>query len=242
LRIPQGRLSAAPHLRNWNGSSGNWSGYASATSLAAPQTASVTDVRGRWTVPSVKASRNDAYSSFWIGIDGYTDNSVEQIGTEQDWTGGAPDNYAWFEMYPKAAFLIDRFPIGPGDRVGARVEYIGNATFLLSITNFTRGHAYTVPTRYTHARGAQYSSAEWVVEAPYSSGFLPLANFGIGYFHHCVATINGTTGPINDRFWRHEALSMETSGGTLKARPSGLTDTAANGLTSSAFWVKWYHE
>jgi hypothetical protein len=243
LRTPQRWQSAAPRLRNRNGTSGNWSGYTSETSLTSPQNGAVTDVRGCWTIPAVSASGSaHTYSSFWIGIDGYSDNTVEQIGTEQDWTTGGQANYVWFEMYPKGAYLISGFPIVPGDKFGARVEFTGNSTFVLSITNYTRNTAYTVPTHDTRARSAKRSSAEWVVEAPYSGGVLPLADFGTGSFNNCVATFNGTTGPIDDAFWQDDAITMETSGGAVKAQPSGLTDSTANGTTSSAFSVTWYHE
>jgi hypothetical protein len=50
--------------------------------------ASVTDVTGSWTVPAVDCTSPNGtpngYSSFWVGIDGYGSNTVEQIGTDSD--------------------------------------------------------------------------------------------------------------------------------------------------------------
>ena len=55
-----------------------------------PQGDAFTDVKGSWIVPSVSGNTNQtAYSVTWIGIDGYSSNTVEQIGTEQDWINGS---------------------------------------------------------------------------------------------------------------------------------------------------------
>ncbi len=82
-------------------SSTNWSGYAAATSLDDPQSGSVTAVSGSWIVPTVTAtsSRGTTYSSVWVGIDGYSNSTVEQIGTEQDVVNGTPEYSVWWEMY-----------------------------------------------------------------------------------------------------------------------------------------------
>src|SRR5262249_49358771 len=61
----------------------NWSGYAAETNLSAPASNAVTQVSGSWNVPTV-TGRTNAYSSVWVGIDGYSSSSVEQLGTEQD--------------------------------------------------------------------------------------------------------------------------------------------------------------
>src|SRR5205823_5527538 len=79
----------------------NWSGYSSFTSLQHPATGSVTSVIGSWTIPTLSPSTQTTFSSAWVGIDGFSDQTVEQIGTEQDWYNGKQVNYAWFEMYPQ---------------------------------------------------------------------------------------------------------------------------------------------
>ena len=74
----------------------NWSGYA----VTGPN-GSVTDVKGTWMVPTLQSCTSATkYSSFWIGIDGYDSNTVEQIGTDFDCINGTPTYYAWFEFYP----------------------------------------------------------------------------------------------------------------------------------------------
>ena len=44
-----------------------------------------TDVKGSWTQPTATCTNKTAYSSFWVGLDGYNSNSVEQIGTDSDY-------------------------------------------------------------------------------------------------------------------------------------------------------------
>ena len=65
------------------------------------QSTSVSYVAGSWVVPTVSTKTN-GYSSVWVGIDGYSSSTVEQIGTEEDVVNGKATYYAWYEMYPSA--------------------------------------------------------------------------------------------------------------------------------------------
>ena len=48
--------------------------------------------------------RGHTYAAFWVGLDGYTSKSVEQLGTDSDCTNvNSPSYYAWYEMYPAAS-------------------------------------------------------------------------------------------------------------------------------------------
>ncbi len=131
-----------------------------AKNLTAPATNSVTAVYGTWVVPSVSAPSNpktETYSSLWIGIDGYNNATVEQIGTAHEWKNGKVVHYAWFEMYPNAAFELSGFPLIPGDIISASIEYRGNNIFLMTISNVSRKAYTTVPTSYTTSTSAQES-------------------------------------------------------------------------------------
>src|SRR5262249_48351858 len=148
--------------------------------------------------------------------------------------------YVWFEMYPHRGYLITGFPIEPGDTFSASVSYAGGELFVLSITNLTKGVAYTVPPKYTKMKASR-ESAEWIVEAPSGGGVLPLANFGTVSFSGCSATVNGVSGAIDNPAWQYDAITM-ASGSTVKAQPSTLKDSNVHGTTVSAFSAKWYHE
>ncbi len=225
-----------PLIRIREDTSLNWSGYAVATNLITPQTGSVKNVSGSWVVPKLKSVKGNAYSSIWVGIDGFSSNTVEQIGTEQDWVNGEQISYAWFEMYPRNSFEIVNFPCSPGQKISAEVIYKGNGVFQLTIYNATREVYFQVPTSYTKVSGAKRNSAEWIVEAPSTNTVLPLSNFGTVQFTNCSTTVNGITGAINNGHWKHDPLTMETSGGIVKAQPSALS---AGG---TSFSVTWHHK
>jgi hypothetical protein len=203
----------------------NWSGYAALTNLNTPASNAVTKVSGSWIVPKVTGNTN-AYSSIWVGIDGYSSPSVEQLGTEQDTTkSGATRYYAWWEMYPNPSVLISGMTISPGDSISASVSY-SSSGFTLKMTDNTTHQSFMT----TQSATAQRSSAEWIVEAPSSGRILPLANFGTANISGAQATINGITGAIDDASWQNTSIDMVSKSGTVIAHTSGLTDT---GTTSS---------
>jgi hypothetical protein len=88
------------------------------------------------------------------------------------------------------------------------------------------------------------SSAEWIAEAPYSGGILPLADFNSAFWgsdytgqtNTCFATIGGTTGPIGLATFNPnlDQITMDTTGGTVKAAPSSLF---ADGTSFSIAWA-----
>ncbi|MHB1853952.1 MAG: G1 family glutamic endopeptidase [Acidimicrobiales bacterium] len=69
--------------------SSNWSGYAE-TSFAP-----YSSITGDWTVPAV-IGPNGSYSATWIGIDGFTNSSLIQTGTEQNYLNGSAQYSAWW--------------------------------------------------------------------------------------------------------------------------------------------------
>jgi hypothetical protein len=198
--------SSAPNAST----STNWSGYAVQSSAG-----SVSAVSGSWIVPTITST---GYSAVWVGIDGYQSSTVEQIGTEQD-AGGT--YYAWYEMYPGASQTITSLSISAGDSITASVVYSGG-TFTLTLSDNTTGQSFS-----TQQSGAnlQRSSAEWIVEAPSSGGVLPLANFGTVTFTNASATIDGTTGAINNSAWTPLAINMASNRGALEATTSVLNAT-----------------
>jgi hypothetical protein len=214
----------------------NWAGYAAANNISHPTKNSVSAVSGSWIVPILKPTPDNSYCAIWVGIDGYGSPSVEQIGTSHNWINGVQQNYTWFEMYPSGSFAINGFPLIPGDVISASVVYSGNSIFTLTIVNDTRQVYFTVPTSYTHSTVALRESAEWIVEAPFLNGILPLSDFVTAYLWGCVATINGVSAPINNSSWQHAGIEMIMANNVAKAIPSALL--ADNG----SFFVTWAHE
>lgn len=210
------------------GSSNNWAGYVAVTNLNNPANNSVSKVSGTWIVPAVKKSNDHTYCAIWVGIDGYSSGTVEQLGTEHEWVNGQQKHYAWFEMYPDYAYQINGFPVNVGDSISASVEYIGNNTFKLSMTNNTKKVTTVVPYSHTQSTVAKRSCAEWVAEAPWMNGVLPLSNFGSIKFSDCTATINGIDGTINNNHWNFINVTMIANDQTPKATTSNLTNNGKN--------------
>lgn len=231
---PSGRTH--PHMPIDKGTSTNWSGYASATNIDNPAQDTVTGVTGTWIVPTLKATSEDTYTAIWVGIDGFSSTTVEQLGTEHDWSNGTQQNYAWFEMYPNPSYQINGFPLNVGDVIEAEVNYQGSKEFQLSLVNHTQNRYTVIPGKRTKSTVAKRSSAEWIVEAPYSSEVLPLSDFQQVAFTNCTATINGKTGGIANKGWQADALTMESSTGVVKAVPSALSSD------DQSFTVTWEHE
>lgn len=211
--------------------SSNWAGYAVETCLSTPTTDAVSFVQGSWVEPTVKCTSGEtAYAAFWVGIDGYSSSSVEQLGTDSDCSSGSPSYYAWYEMYPAAPVTLS-LTISPGNPITASVSYT-SSHFVLKLTDQTTGKSFSVTKSY---KPAKRSSAEWVAEAPSSSsGVLPLADFGTVDFTNCTATLEGTTGPISDSSWENAQMTM-ASGSTTKASTSSL------GSSGASFSSTWHH-
>ena len=182
------RHVTAPHtatsgVKNASTTSTNWSGYA-----ATGRT--FTSVASSWTEPTGTCSSGYQYSSFWVGLDGYNSNSVEQTGTDVDCSGRTAQYYAWYEMYPAYSVEIHH-TVRPGDTISASVTYAGSSKFTLKIADSTRGWTYSTSKTLS---GAARSSAEVITEAPCctaSGGILPLADFG--KVSYTGSTANGST-------------------------------------------------
>ncbi len=78
---PGGVARAIGHGANATATSTNWSGYA-----VTGANGTYKSVSANWTEPTATctSSRSDLYASFWVGLDGYSSNSVEQTGTDSD--------------------------------------------------------------------------------------------------------------------------------------------------------------
>ncbi|VVB61847.1 Peptidase A4 family protein [uncultured archaeon] len=131
------------NIHTLQGTSTNWAGYAVETNLNTPQNGAITDVKGSWIVPTVLGSVTpNTYSASWIGIDGYSSNSVEQIGTDSNVNNGIAEYAAWYEMFPNAPVYLG-MTINAGDTISAEVNYLGLGIFRLSITDVTTGASFS---------------------------------------------------------------------------------------------------
>jgi hypothetical protein len=132
----------------------NWSGYAVIGST-------FSTVSGSWIQPTITCTKGDGYTDMspWVGIDGYTSDTVEQTGSSGDCNGATPDYYAWYEMYPRNVVVLSQ-TVQPGDQFNASVTHTGGKKYKLVLTDVTQGWTATE----TRSISAKDSSAEAVLE------------------------------------------------------------------------------
>jgi Peptidase A4 family len=216
--------------------SSNWSGY------AVQDASKFTDARGSWVQPTATCtSRSAQYAAFWVGIDGYSSSSVEQLGTDSDCSGkGRPSYYAWWEMYPQNSVELSTstYPVKPGDTLTADVSVSGT-TFTLSLKS---SEGWTFSTVQSGSGLAQ-SSAEWIAESPEICSFTcklaQLSDFGTMTFSNAEAAVNGGADAPISSFTAdsgpHDIIA-ETSNGTVRAQPSALS------ASGTGFSITWKHD
>jgi hypothetical protein len=158
----------------------NWSGYAI---TAGPYTRATST----WKVPTVAPSATPTYSSSWVGIDGFDNSSLIQVGTEQDYTGGSAHYSAWWEILPAAGTTITTLAIHPGDTMVATISRNSTgARWTISLADRTTGRTFSTVRTYS-GPGA---SAEWIQEAPrVGTRIATLARTSLTTF---VGTANGS--------------------------------------------------
>jgi len=214
----------------------NWAGYVA-------KTAHYTSVSASWVQPAVKCGANNEYvAAFWVGLDGYSSNSVEQLGADSDCSRGTPSYYAWFEMYPAASVNLSSstYPVKAGDTLTGTVTHSGTS-YTLSLTDAEASGGKWTFSQPESASDAN-ASAEWVAEAPQICFFIfcqqaSLTNFGTVTFSGAQAAAGAPNAPISSftaSGGPHD-ITMVSSTGTVKAQPSSL---AAGG---EGFTDTWHH-
>ena len=136
----------------------NWSGYA--VQGGGQRFNYVSDT---FTEPTVTCTGFGLSDSEWVGLDGLSDQTVEQDGTGAACAGPGyltPYYRAWVEMYPQPSKSV--FAVAPGDVISASVKY-GAGTFTLTIADLTSGASYT---ETANCATCARSSAEWINERP----------------------------------------------------------------------------
>lgn len=181
----------------------NWAGYVAASDLQNPQPV-VIGVSGSWVVPSITDIGTDAFSAIWVGIGGEFDQTLIQVGTEQDSINGIAQYSVWYELLPNDSITIDTLVISPGDQIEASINLIGSYTnqWSISITDVTTGQNYENNFTYTSGN----LSAEWIVERPEVDNAISYwADFGTVTFTSCRSVFKNKVGVISD-FSSNEVL------------------------------------
>jgi Peptidase A4 family len=163
--------------------SNSWAGY-----YLSGADGAFTSVSASWTEPTAACASGDQDVAFWVGLDGISSDSVEQIGSQADCTSGTASYAGWYDMYPAAPVYFSNV-LNPGDALTASVTFSGTKTYTLVLTDSTQGWTKTATAEES---GLARSSAEVVASGPGASGGSPtLTDFGKVTYTAC--TVNGTS-------------------------------------------------
>ena len=179
----------------------NWSGYAIVD--ARNPFKSGTTVYGEWVVPVAQQAAGTctgtwAYSSAWVGIDGFTSSDVLQAGIEVDAlcrNGSTTAFYsAWYEWFPDVETRIRNLQISPGNVIGVEVWNSGPTVGNAYIVNYTTRQSVSLQFNAPPGTSLVGDSVEWVVERPQVNGsFAALTHYVAEPFNFCHAAASGGT-------------------------------------------------
>ena len=170
-----------------------WAGYVAFGS----HNGSVSAVTGEWVVPTVNCSVNQREAVlYWVGMDGFRSDTVEQGGTRADCINGVAAYSAWYEFWPEQLSTMNftTLRVSNGNLVSARVAYSAGS-FNITVTDISTEKSATFVGAYTQG---QRLDAEWIVEAPgFPNGTrLALPSFGQVQFNDSYAAIDGYSDSI----------------------------------------------
>ncbi len=210
------------------GYSFNWSGYVD----TAPSSGTYSKVSAKWAEPAIKCTSEDRIVVFWVGLDGWSDNTVEQDGTLAQCFEGSAFYYTWWEMYPTNGIQVVGTTVHPGDVIAASVVF-GAGTYTLAVTD-TTSPANNFTTNQVCGTGLTCSntSAEWIAERPSGNvGTYPLAQFGT-WKVNTAAVSTTTTSKGNINTFPNTQLNMVDGTNSYYLAQPGTT-------TGKSFSDKW---
>jgi hypothetical protein len=169
-------------LRRHDDIDGNWAGYVVPGGV---QGGTYTAAQGTWIVPKVSWVNYPAQprrstviedTGAWVGIGGFGDSVLIQLGTDQgvthdDSTQQDTASYsAWYELFPASPVTLTatRFVVEPGDTITAALQCTalctpgGQSTWTMSLNDVTRWKTpFTIQVQNTHT---VLATAEWIME------------------------------------------------------------------------------
>lgn len=160
----------------------NWAGYVLPGGVKG---GAYTAAQGTWIVPKVswvnyptqpRRSTVIEDSSAWVGIGGYGESVLIQLGTDHSVTHDdstqqdTASYYAWYELFPAnpVSLTATRFAIEPGDTITAALQCTasctpgGTSTWIMSLNDVTRWKTpFTIQVQNPHT---VLATAEWILE------------------------------------------------------------------------------
>jgi hypothetical protein len=212
----------------------DWSGYA----VIPASGQQMSTIGADFNVPSLNCSRSPvgssgyAYVSHWVGLDGYSDSTVEQTGVDAYCASGGTTGYdLWYEFYPLAPVAFSG--VSPGDAISVTVTYNSTAhTYHTNVTDITTGGYVTSTQSCPSGSTCLNASAEVITEDPGGAveGGYNLADFGMeNYTGARTQTLSGESGSLaTNSYWTSSEIIMVDPSSNPMATPSGLYSRGFN--------------
>lgn len=195
-----------------------WGGYA--VTGAGPYK----KITGSWNIPTMDCSHGNGHASPWIGIDGWNNFTVEQIGIDLDCINGRPSYHPWVEMYPGPSDYFKE-KVRAGDTMTASVS-VSNGVWTLTESDPASGWTKTFGRHPSNP--TQKASAEAILEAV-GSGAPRVPDFHTVTFSNIM--VDGT--PLASAGKLHKT--------TLERRTTLLSEESPLTLSGGTFSITWLH-
>jgi hypothetical protein len=219
--------------------SSNWSGY----EVSANSGQTIKRIQGLFSIPNVDCARStlgtsgQALWSDWVGLDGFTTSTVEQIGVaaECTTTTGPATYFAFYEMFPSPGVTLTGTGVNPGDAIVVVVQKVSTGWQLVLQDRTTGASVATVQTCPAGST-CRDASGEAITEDYNTS--VPqhnLADFGISNQTDLLATSgSGRNGGLGSgSLWTSHTIDM--------ANPANNHRMATPGplYGGEAFYLTW---
>ncbi len=211
----------------------NWDGY---ITYVATHGTDFNAVKATWVQPSVVCHPLNAWTVFWVGLDGWWNNTVEQGGSSAQCINGTPNYTLWWEMFPTNA-IQPVLTISAGDTITASVVFDpASAKFVIRVKDVTSGQSFTRRPACASNIVCDRSSADVIAEDVGHVGgstFFPLADYGtMSFTGSKITDLAAHSGGFSRNTWLNAAVT-ESAAGTTYATVSTLSN---HGKDFSATW------
>jgi Peptidase A4 family len=157
--------------------SSNWSGYA----VDHSEGNTYTSVSATWKVPAQDkpcGTSSITITSFWVGLDGFGNSTVEQDGSSNVCDDGSEYDYDWYELYPAGTVGVN--DVDSGNSISASVNE-SRGKYTLVVTDSSDPADSFATKQSCKPSKCRDQTAEWIGESPCcvdtTSGFYDLTPY-----------------------------------------------------------------
>ena len=195
----------------------NWAGYVDVAKAGT----TFRSISAEFRVPTVKCTSSNSQASIWIGLDGKTDPTVEQVGLSTNCDLGTPVYQGWYEMVPKGTVYRGYYS-HPGDLISLSVSYnYSNHQYSLVYDDKTNAAStFSIPAVCPAKSTCKNLDAEAIMEA---AGGTNVSKFSkLTFSDIAISTRSGKRGAfagtsvwtLTESFVQHTSVSRTSAGGS----------------------------